>query len=187
MPRPNWFFGFPIDGAFVLELPALPANFRRFHPEDVHLTLAFLGGCGKLPAERALAALDQHLGSEPLLPMAVTLAEVVPMGGSRRTYSALSALLEQGRAEASASIVRLRDLLTQTASGRTEKRPPKPHVSIARPRARASSADREAGLAWAAGLSLQSVHARLDRIALYTWGELRRERLFQIVAERPLT
>jgi RNA 2',3'-cyclic 3'-phosphodiesterase len=152
----------------------------------VHLTLAFLGGCGEDAAVRALAALDQRLASEPLRPMAVSLAEVVPMGGSRRTYSALSALLAGGRAEASASIAALRDLLTQTASGRTEKRPPKPHVSIARPRSRASDADREAGLSWAAKLELHGVHANLDRIALYTWSEVRRERLFQIVAERRL-
>jgi len=186
MPRPNWFFAFPIDGSFVLELPALPSNFRRFHPEDVHLTLAFLGGCGQMAAERALSALDERLNAERFTPISVSLAEVVPMGGTLRNYSALSALLDQGRAEASANIATLRDTLTRTASDRTEKRPPKPHVSIARPRARASAADREAGLAWAAALRLQSVHARLDRIALYTWNEERRDRLFRIVAERPL-
>jgi 2'-5' RNA ligase len=109
------------------------------------------------------------------------------MGGSRRSYSALSALLGRGRAEASACIAGLRDLLTQTASLRTEARPPKPHVSIARPRHRASVADREAGLAWADALQLQGLSARLDRIALYTWSETRQERLFQIVAERRLT
>ena len=43
MPRPNWFFAFPLDGAFVLTLPELPPGLRRYHPEDVHLTLAFLG------------------------------------------------------------------------------------------------------------------------------------------------
>jgi 2'-5' RNA ligase len=186
MPRPNWFFAFPIDGAFVLELPALPSNFRRFQPEDVHLTLAFLGGCNQVAAERALAALDQRLHADPEPPIAISLAEVVAMGGSARTYSALSALLDGGRAETAACIARLRDLLTQTAVFRTEKRPPKPHVSIARPRGRANEADRRAGLAWAAALRLQSVHARLDRIALYTWSETRRERLFQIVAERRL-
>lgn len=186
MPRPNWFFAFPIDGTFILDLPALPSNFRRFHPEDVHVTLAFLGGCGQTAAERALAALDEHLEREPPASIAISLAEVVPMGGSRRDYSALSALLDRGRAEASASIAGLRDLLTQTASGRTEKRPPKPHVSLARPRSRASVADREAGLAWAASLELQHIHAHLDRIALYTWSETRRDRLFQIVAERRL-
>ena len=55
MPRPNWFFAFPVDGVFVLGLPEVPASIRRFHPEDVHMTLAFLGGCGEQAAERALA------------------------------------------------------------------------------------------------------------------------------------
>jgi 2'-5' RNA ligase len=187
MPRPNFFFAFPIDGKFVLELPPLPSNFRRFHPDDVHLTLAFLGGCGALAAQRALAALEQRLDQTPQPPIDISLAEVVAMGGSRRSYSALSALLGRGRAEASTCIGGLRDLLTQTASQRSETRPPKPHVSIARPRHRASEADREAGLAWAAALQLRGLSARLDRIALYTWSETRQERLFQIVAERRLT
>jgi 2'-5' RNA ligase len=77
----------------------------------------------------------------------------------------------------------MRDALTEAASGRREKRAPKPHITVARPRARA---DRAAGLAWASSLDLGRVETRLDRIALYTWSELRRERLFQIVAERPL-
>ena len=186
MARPNWFLAFPIDGAFVLDLPPLPSNFRRFHQEDVHLTLAFLGSCGEASAQRALRALDERLQCTPMPPIAVSLAKVVPMGGSPRTYSALSALLGDGRAEASACLAAWRDLLTQTATGRREKRAPKPHVSIARPRSRVSEADREAGLSWAASLQLESVRARLDRVALYTWSEARRERLFQIVAQRAL-
>lgn len=185
VPRPNWFFAFPLPGAFVLELPEPPAALRRYHPDDVHLTLAFLGGVGEAGAERALAALDQRLAVETPHALDVTLAEVVPMGGKRR-YSALSALLEVGRVEISACITALRDALTEAASGRREKRPAKPHVTIARPRSRATDADREQGLRWAEGLDLRSVSARLDRIALYTWSEDRRERLFRVVTERPL-
>jgi 2'-5' RNA ligase len=182
MPRPNWFFAFPLDGSFVLSLPDLPPSFRRYHPDDVHMTLAFLGGCGEASALRALAALDAQLASAPPAPLQVSLGEVVPMGSPAR-YSALSALLGRGRAEATACLGALRDPLTEAALGRREKRAPKPHITVARPRARA---DRAAGLAWAGGLDLGHVTARLDRIALYTWSELRRERLFRIVAERPL-
>jgi hypothetical protein len=53
-------------------------------------------------------------------------------------------------------------------------------------RGRASAESREAGLAWASALDLGGVRARLDRIALYTWNEVRRERLFRIVEERRL-
>jgi 2'-5' RNA ligase len=186
MPRPNFFLAFPLDGQFVLELPAMPRFMRLFVPEDVHMTLAFLGGCGEDGAQRALSALDEQLRGTPLSPLDVSLGEVVPMGGSRRAYTALSALLETGRAEATACLAALRDPLTEAATGRRNERSPKPHVSIARPRGRASDADREAGLAWAAQLDLRAVHAKLDRIALYTWSEVRRERLFRIIAERRL-
>ncbi len=108
------------------------------------------------------------------------------MGGSRRNYTALSALLDRGRAEATSCIAALRDILLEASTGRRESRPPKPHVSIARPRARATEAQREAALAWANSLDLRQIATRLERIALYTWHESRHERLFRIVAERRL-
>ena len=182
--RPNWFFAFPLEGRFVLGLPELPSGFRRYHPDDVHLTLAFLGGCGEASALQALAALDARLHELRPGPLDVSLAEVVPMGPKHK-YSALSALLAKGRTETEACIGALRDAPTLAAKGRAEKRAPKAHVTLARP-FRAKESERKAGLAWAASLDLGAVHARLDRIALYTWSETRRERLFQIVAERSL-
>ena len=185
MPRPNWFFAFPLDGAFVLELPALPPSFRLFHPSDVHLTLSFLGGCGEEAALRAFRALEAELAQAPATSLDISLGGVVPMGPTRQ-YSALSALLERGRDETASCIARLRDVVSEAALGRREKRAPKPHVTIARPGRRATEQARIAGLAWAAGLDLRGVGARLDRIALYTWSEgNRRERLFRIAAELP--
>lgn len=185
MPFPNWFLAFPIDGAFLLELPAVPKAFRRFHPEDVHLTLAFLGGCGEKNALAAVAALDAHLRHAPVSVTDVSLGQVVPMG-SRRRYTALSALVEEGREEISATIAALRDVLTDAAGARRDERPPKPHVTLARPRRRATDADREAGIRWAAELDLRSVRARLDRVALYTRSDQLAERNFEIVEERLL-
>jgi 2'-5' RNA ligase len=183
--RPNWFFAFPLDGAFVLELPELPPGFRRFHPEDVHLTLSFLGGCEEVAALRALATLDERLSSLEPSAQDVSLGEVVAMGSSRQ-YSALSALLAEGREAVSALVAVLRDPLADSAGVPRDSRAPKPHVTLARPTRRASADDRRAGLAWAARLQLGQVCARLDRIALYSWDERRLERLFRVVAERRL-
>jgi len=185
VPRPNWFFAFPIDGAFVLELPAVPRLFRLFHPDDVHLTLAFLGGSGEAAAQRALDVLDERLLAEPFAALEVTLGEVVPMGSPRR-YTALSALLGEGRGALTACLSDLGGRLCEAGIGRRPTRAAKPHVTLARPRHRASEADRADGIAWASALDLGSVRRRLDRIALYTWSDQRRERLFQVVAERKL-
>jgi len=185
VPRPNFFLAFPVEGAFVRELGELPAHFRLFHPEDVHLTLAFLGGVGEAVAERALAELDARLRAEPVPAFDVTLGEIVPMG-SPRHYSALSALLGEGRAPVTACLTNLGGRLCEVALGRRPSRPAKPHVTIARPRRGATDAQREQGLVWAASVELGAVRRRLDRIALYTWSDLRKERLFKIVAERTL-
>ncbi len=184
--RPNYFFAFPVDGAFVLELPALPPSFRLFHPEDVHMTLSFLGGCSEEAALRGLEALDRAREERAFPSLAVSLGEVVPMG-SARAYSALSALLVQGRAEATECLANWRDVISDAALGRREQRAPKPHITVARPRRRVTDAGREAGLAWAKSLDLTPIRATLNRVALYTWSEgNRRERLFRILAERPL-
>jgi RNA 2',3'-cyclic 3'-phosphodiesterase len=183
MPRPNFFLAFPLEGHFVRELPPLPPGFRLFHPEDVHLTLAFLGACGQTAAERALEALVAELQRVPLAPIEVSLGKVVPMG-ARRAYTALSALLERGREETAHAIASLRDIASDAAGIRREIRAPKPHVTVARPRRNATDAARLAGLTWAAGLDLSRCQATLQRVALYTWSEgARRERLFQVLAE----
>jgi 2'-5' RNA ligase len=183
---PSWFLAFPVDGRFVQSLPPPPTSIRLFHPEDVHLTLSFLGSCGSARAARALAALDEALSQGDVAGVDVSLAAVVPMG-AKREYSALSALLERGRSEVERLISSLRDPVSEAALARREQRPPKPHVTIARPRPRATAAARAAGLTWATGLDLHAVSATLDRIALYTWADGdRRDRLFRVIAEREL-
>jgi RNA 2',3'-cyclic 3'-phosphodiesterase len=183
--RPNWFLAFPLDGAFVEGLPEVPRGFRRYHPADVHLTLAFLGPCGEPAAERAWTCLENCLMQAPRAAFSVSLASVVAMGPPR-AYSALSALLGEGREAAEALIHALRDPPLEVALGRRDKRPPKPHITLARPMRKATEAERAAGLTWASGLQLGQVRQSLERVALYTWNEQRRERLFKIVAERAL-
>jgi 2'-5' RNA ligase len=184
--RPNWFFAFPFDGAFIRQLPPPPPSFRAFPEADVHLTLSFLGACGEAAALRALGALDAALDALPLASFEVSLGDVVPMGPPLR-YSALSALLDDGRDAATHRIASLRDFLSDAALARREQRAPKPHVTLARPRRGATGPEREAGLRWAKSLDLRHVRARLDRIGLYTWAEgKRQERLFRIVTERKL-
>jgi len=185
VPRPNFFFAFPLEGSFVAALPKPPPAIRRFGADDVHLTLTFLGACGQAAADRALAVLDEILRNEPRRPIDISLGAVVPMG-PRHAYSALSALLDHGREETEALIGVLRDPLSEAAIGRRERRAPKAHVTIARPQRRATDAEREAGRAWADALELGAVRQTLDRIALYTWSDDRPRSLFKIVAARHL-
>ena len=106
--------------------------------------------------------------------------------GPRGRYSALSALLGDGRVETERTINRLRDVVSDAALGKRERRPAKAHVTLARPGRLASEARRAEGLMWAAAQRLDHVSRELSRLALYTWNEQRRTQLFRIVAEQPL-
>jgi 2'-5' RNA ligase len=180
MSRPNWFVGVPVPGAaLVSRVPEAPRGIRTFHQEDLHLTVAFLGACGEERARAAFAAL-----AWPLPAIDVTFGEVVAMGNPRR-YSALSALLVTGRAEVEAAIGASRDAACEVAQVAIDERPPKAHVTIARPARSASDGDRRAALRWAHGIRLEGITVRLDQVALYTWSEDRLSRLFRVVESRP--
>lgn len=179
MSRPNWFVGVPVSGAELMSrVPEPPPGIRTFHEDDLHLTVAFLGPCGEERARAAFAAL-----AWPLPALDVTFGEVVPMGNPRR-FSALSAVLVDGRAEVEAAIGASRDAACEAARVAVDERPPKAHVTVARPGRSATDADRRAALRWARDIHLGGVVARLDRVALFTWSEDRAERLFREVDAR---
>jgi 2'-5' RNA ligase len=177
----NWFLALPIPAeCWFAQVPPPPSDLRALHPLDLHATIAFLGRVGEERARAAFAALDGPLG-----PTEVSLGDVVAMGNPRR-YSALSALLVDGREAIESAMSARRGAAFDAAGVPHEERPPKAHVTLARPARDATPRARPAGLAWAAGLDLRGVRLRLDRVALYGWSEDRSERLFRVVEERAL-
>jgi 2'-5' RNA ligase len=177
--HPNWFIAIPVAEAAIVEaLPPPPRGLRVFAADDLHLTVAFLGPVGEGRARAAFEAMAWPLGSR-----AIGFGEVVPMG-SPRSYSALSALLTEGRDEVEAAMESARDQAFAAAGIEGERRPPLAHLTLARPARSANAEQREAALAWARAVDLSRLQARIDSIALYTWSQDRSQRLFAIVARR---
>jgi len=169
------------DGWFAPLVADAPDTVRVFHPDDVHLTVAFLGSCGLERAQAAWASLPDQLPPA----FELELAGLVPMGSSRRP-SALSLTLNRGHAAAVALLGSLRDRLCDAAGAKRDGRQPKPHITVARPLRKASASQRKQALAWAAAKPALGVSLRVDRIALYGWSADRRIQQFRIVAEREL-
>ena len=180
--RGNWFIALPVTGTrwFERRVMAPPESFRLMHPEDLHLTVFFLGAVGQ---QRAEEAWNQLVWSGRA--MQIGLGHVVAMGSAQR-YSALSARVTLGAEHIEHAIGECRDAVADAAQVARETRPPLAHVTIARASRRATAQDRERGIAWAKGLDLHQARIEVQEIALYTRAEPRAERQFQIVRRRRL-
>jgi 2'-5' RNA ligase len=177
----NWFIALPVPaGAWFTSLAA-PPGVRLFGPQDLHLTVAFLGPVAEARARAAFELADGF----PLAARQVQLGAVKPLGNERHP-SAFSALLSEGRTEVEHALAETRAALWERAGARVDTRPPLAHVTLARPERRADAAQRTAALRWASALELGAPSCALTRIALYTWSLDRRASLFRIVSEAPL-
>ncbi len=178
----NWFIGLPVSPAgWWSELDELPKGSRAFTGSDLHMTVAFLGRCGREAALAAWEAAKVAVAD----PITISPGPVRPYGKVKRP-SAYAVEPQAGREAVSDFIARYRDIILSAANAPQDPRAPRPHFTVARPRRDAHWRDREALAAWARGQKLPAVSIPIERIALYTWSRARGERLFEIVESRPI-
>lgn len=179
----NWFIGFPVHAWEDYEriFAGAPSNVRRFHPLDLHITLAFLGNVGPERARMGWQTLS-NLSRDSIR---ISLGRLLPFGRPDHP-SAYSFILEKGREETIALIKEVRDDAIDAAGARPDYRPPKPHLTIGRPPRRISRDESVSYRNWIRAVEPPSTELLLDRIALYTWSDDRSERQFKIEATIPM-
>ena len=180
--KANFFVGIKVEaGPWLAEtLRELPAGIRRFHPEDLHLTVAFLGGCSLEQAEAAWSTLEGR--SHP--PIRLQISALMAMGSPRHP-SAYALTFGEGKQEAAALMSSWREPAWEAASSRRDSRAALPHLTIARP-PRKGREIRRLGMEWLQKTEPRPAVLLLDQVALYTWSQDRKSRLFRILKERPL-
>ncbi len=177
MARPNWFIGLPVRAQ---ELPAgildsLPAGIQRFHAEDLHVTVAFLGPV----AERAACA-AWSLQDWSRLPVLSAATGPRAAFGNPRRPSAYGLEIDGEALER--FVADWRDPLLEAAGRPPDPRSVRPHLTLGRPPRRLAATMRGRAREWLQG-EQPPVPIRLDRIALYTWSDQRPRRQFARVRE----
>jgi 2'-5' RNA ligase len=171
MGTPNWFIALPCPGAgWYGPLRAeMPPALRPFHPDDLHLTLAFLGGCGEASARAAWSVAVDLL--DGWAPIATALGPIEPMGPARRG-AAFAAIPTTGWTPLVATLHRVRADALDAAGARPDTRRPHPHVTVGRLR-RTDAAGQRDVLEWCASRGDREVQVGFDAVALYTWSPVR--------------
>ena len=181
MSGKNWFIGLPVRAD---ELPAgvlasLPAGIHRFHAEDLHITVAFLGPIGERRARGAFEITDWTQW-----PTLSAMTGPRAAFGNPRRPSAYGLDVE-GEA-VRRFLAAWRDPLLHAAGRPAETRAVRPHVTLGRPPRRLAATMRDRARPWL-DESQPSMPLRLDRIALFTGSDERPHRLFTRLRECPLT
>lgn len=185
MIRPNWFLALPLPAdaapSWLAAAAAAPSALRRVVAADLHLTLAFLGPCEAGAALAAWQALDGLLHP----PIAIRAAGWRALG-SPAAPTAYGLTLAVGHPELCTLLTHWGARALAAAGCRPQLRPPLPHLTLLRPPRRQALELREPMAAWMAAAPLPPEPALLSHLALYTWADDRRQRLFRIVRSRTL-
>jgi 2'-5' RNA ligase len=178
-PRGNYFAALPVrvPGGWLEALrDGAPQALRWFHPDDLHLTLAFFG------RER-----------EDRVPPVLDLLRKIPYSGStanagrllalpsRRRFSALSFELLDGRDTVATLIGNWRNRLLVAAGCPADTRPPLPHLTIARPARRHPAFSKRTILDWLAGVGPPAAEIEILPAALFGWSDERPRRQFRLI------
>jgi 2'-5' RNA ligase len=179
---PNWFVALPADLSETLTQleRTVPPQVRLFVPEDMHLTVAFLGAMPEKLAPRLVKWLEKV----DFEPFRFSTGQLLALPSAERC-SAVSFALQEGRVQAAQLIADWRDECCQLAEVPPDTRPPLPHITVARPDRRAGADAQRAAVEWAKATRMHA-NGVFDRIALYTWSQDRRRRQFRIVAEKSM-
>lgn len=175
--QPNWFIAWPVVVDAAFQMPEPPAAVRIFHPDDRHVTAAFLGACSEAAAVAAFETARHVKG--PIT--AGTFGATKPLGKPTRP-SAFSALVDEGHDALEAVMAAHRDDWLAAVGRGSDPYDPLPHCTLARPLRRATDSERRTAIAWAERLPTAGVRFEVRPLALYTWAEDRREQLFRIWA-----
>lgn len=150
---------------------------RAYAPEELHVTLAFLGKHDP-GLEKKLGLLLRSLaipGAEVLLGPLIALPQ-------ERRFSAIAWSMGFGVEKLNAVIEKRRARICREVGAKLDTRAPLPHITIARPERKISTEDRDLVLDWMPTCTPPAQRVVLDPPAIYRYAPPGSDRQFERVA-----
>lgn len=161
---PNWFIGFAIQSESLAAIARqAPDGLQPVHPDDLHLTVAFLGSCGETTARQAW----QNIIAAPPPARSESTLRVEPIGlaSCAKYYVASFA-----KADATAAFMLHVRRQNHAQFGIEDNFEPFPHITLAR-RGNSPLSVREAAARWFRESDIEGLRVHLNTLALYTWAD----------------
>lgn len=178
----NWFVAFKVDpGNWYGQLaPLLPQSLKIFHPDDLHMTIAFLGNFNEKVNPLDTKKIVEIIRGFTLEPITLNSQGIIVLP-SEKHFTAICLDFENPQENGFLhknkllldSITILRDRLLEAAGVAPEKRNFLPHVTVARPHRRLSFLQKEILLGELRKIPSMTIPITLKTVALYTWADHR--------------
>ncbi len=173
----NWFVAFQVSSGdwFKPLVQKLPTGLNSFHPDDLHMTVSFLGRL----SEPVVQKLAEQIEKTAPLSFRIRFNTFLALP-SKRKFSAICLGANEGQKDLIRWMKENSLLYYQTADLEPDPRKPLPHITLARPNRRCSNETRRAIYRALFEITAPKINVELRGPNLYTWSENRLERQFRI-------
>ena len=181
--KPNWFVAFSVspDVWYKDIYKNIEEPMRKFHPEDLHSTLVFLGYLENGEVESVKRVMDDFDEKS----VSITLGKLLFLPALKK-YSAVSYSIEQGNKTLQEYMKKYRDRFSVAAQRDLDSRSPLPHITIARPPKKMTGHEKQTAAMQLQKLPIPQGEIKIDTLDLYTWADHRQSRQFKIIWSKKL-
>jgi len=153
-----------------------PPDLEFQHPEDLHMTVAYLGKIGEAAANEAF----DSLAGMAAPPIEATLESMEVLGG------AIALSPTDGNDASKTLMGSIKEPLELEAGRQPDERQPRPHVTVATTSGTAAKR-REAAAQWAEGASPTPAPVKLDTLGLYVRNDGPGKPAFKLIRSKKLS
>jgi 2'-5' RNA ligase len=177
----NWFAAFKVESSqWYQDIAAkIPPEIKLFHPDDLHMTISFLGNYNDEKLEDVKKAIESTF----FKPFNLYAHRFILLP-KESNFSAFCLEFDSSESGLYLQIEKSRENIYKAAGITPDKKKFIPHVTMGRPPRSTSNSERKKIADFVNKLSNFDVKIYIKSSAIYTWSDNRKEKMFKIIFEK---